>query len=112
LCAYLPKVIEAVDVVGMVVGDEDVVDTPHPGGDQLLAEVGPGIDQQPLFADRRQRGGAQPAVLRLGRIGAAPIVADPRHPGTGAGSKDAELHRAGAALSNRRKKLAVVDAAS
>jgi hypothetical protein len=43
-----PQVVDAVAMIGVVVGDQHRIETPAIGGEQLLPEVRAAIDQQPL----------------------------------------------------------------
>src|SRR5688572_242181 len=96
-------------MVGMIVGDDRPGDVGHVRRQQLLAQVGAAIHQQPLaFALNQDRGTGAP-VLRLIGIAIAPVISDPRHAGRGAGPQNANPH---AALLNSLKKLAVVASAS
>jgi hypothetical protein len=76
------QVIDAVTVVGVVVRPEDRVDLVDADRQQLLTQVGRGIDQQArsgLALD--QDGDARAAIPRLGGIAQPPVVADARHSG-------------------------------
>ena len=102
--------IDAVAMVGMIVRPEHRVDPVDRIGEQLLAQVGRGIDQQPvagLALDQDRHTGA--AIFGLGRVAFAPIIADPRHPGRRSRTEHQQLHSP--ALVNKRLKLRVVTAA-
>jgi hypothetical protein len=77
----LPKVVDPVAVIGMVVSDNDPINVSQPGNQQLFAKVRPAIHQQLLTSafDEDRRSGAP--VSRFGGIAVAPVVADPRNPG-------------------------------
>ena len=99
-------------VVGVVVSPEYAVDPADVVAEQLRAQIGRGVDQQPLAAvalDQDRDAGA--AVLRLVRVALAPIGADPRHSGRCAGAEYDQLHAA-LAFVNNSKKLRVVFPAS
>ena len=94
------QIVDAVKLVGMVVGDEDAVQMRGPRIDQLLAHVRRGVDQHRGFAMGRmpphQDRAAPPPVLRLGRIAGAPIAgavrpADARHAARGAGAQNGDF---------------------
>jgi hypothetical protein len=53
---YLPKVIDAMAMIGVIVGDDDMVDRRHIGREQLLPEVRPAVDQQLLAPAFDQNG--------------------------------------------------------
>ncbi len=77
----LPQVVDTVAMIGMIVRDDDVVDFSDIGLKQLVPQVGPAIDQEPLsFAVDQDRGSGAP-VPRLGRVAVTPVVADAGHPG-------------------------------
>ena len=83
-------------MVGMVVGPDHRVDVADIGVEQLLAQVGAGVDQDP----RRRRGSTRietraAAVARLGRVAVAPVIADPRHAGRRAAAEHPQLHAGG-----------------
>ena len=88
------KLVDAVAMVGMVVGDDQRVDVADVGVEQLLAKVGPAVDQQALAGAFDQQRGAKPAVARLSGVAGAPVVADPGHAGRGAAAQDPQFHAA------------------
>ena len=75
----LPQIIDAVDMVGVVVGPDDRIHRGDIGSEELRAHVGTGVDQdaRPLMLDQQRR--ARAPISRLGGIARSPIVADPRH---------------------------------
>src|SRR5688572_1532544 len=105
--AQRPQVVDSVAMIGVIVRPEHRVDPVDPGGQQLAAQVGCGVDQDPrpvvAFDDDRN---AAAAIFWLCRVAQAPIVSDLGHPGRGARAQHDELHAA--ALPNSRKKLALV----
>ncbi len=48
MLGYLPQVVDPVTMVGMVMGDDDPANVDDVGGKQLLAKVGPAVDEKPL----------------------------------------------------------------
>src|SRR5690606_187386 len=97
--AHRPQVVDAVTMVGVVVRPEHRVDLVDAIVEELLTQVGRGIDKQPLarvaFDDNRD---PCAPVLRLVGIALSPVVAEPRHAGRSAAPEHEELHAA--ALSN------------
>jgi hypothetical protein len=91
------QIIDAVTMVGVLVGVEHAVEQPDAGIDQLLAEVGRRIDQHARCAPRvcalRQNGAAPAPVLGIIRIACAPLVADARHAAGRAAAEDGDLER-------------------
>ena len=114
------QIIDAVGMVGVIVGIEHAVKPADTDVEQLLAEVGRRVDEHrrrplPAFALDQHRT-APPPVLRVCGIACAPDIADAWHAAGRAAAKDGELegHAAGTdaaargTLLNRRKKLSVV----
>ena len=107
----LPQIVDAVAMVGMIVGDDDPVDAGDVRRQQLLAQIGAAIDQQALAAafDQDRRSGCGGCCGSAGSqspqslpIRGTPVdVPQPRI---------ADLHAA--AFPNSLKKLAVVASAS
>ena len=91
------QIIDAVGVVGMVVGVEHAVEPADAGIEQLLAEIRRAVDQHigralgafPLHENRA----APPPVLRICRIARAPDIADTGHAAGRAAAEDGELER-------------------
>ncbi len=84
-------------MVGVVVGVEHAVDPIDAGAQNLLAQIGAGIDQHrralaAVEALHHHRAAAA-AVLRVGRIAVAPEAADARHPARRTAAEDGEAHR-------------------
>ena len=73
----LAYVIDAMTVIGMIVGPENGVDMDDIGGQQLDAHVGGRIDKEARCGAFHQDRGPCPPVLRLGGITASPVIADP-----------------------------------
>ena len=98
-------------MVGVIVRPEYRVDLVDRVVEQLLAQVGRGIDKQPraILAFDQDRD-PRAAVLRFPRIAFAPVVADPGNPRRGARTEDDQLHVP--AFVNSERKLRVVFPAS
>lgn len=77
----LPKIVDTMAVIGVIMGNDDPIDVGPAGCKQLLAEIRSAVDQQRLAAafDQDRRAGS--TVPRLIGIAVAPIVADPRNTG-------------------------------
>src|SRR2546428_12909120 len=108
------KIIYAVKMIGMRVGQYHRVEPRRAGVEHLLAQIGRGVDQERLAAAFHQERAAPPGVARIGRVAAAPVRADRRHAPGGAAAEQGCLHRGAGrtAFWNRRKKLSVVAAAN
>src|SRR5688572_1688691 len=102
----MSQVIDAVAVVGMIMGDDHPFQVRDVRRQQLLPHIGTAIDQQPLAVavDQDRRAGA--AVLWLMGIAVAPVISNPRHAGRSPAAENSYFHSA--AFPNRWKKLAVV----
>ena len=70
---HRPKLVDAVAMVAMRMGDDDAVEAADVRREQLLAKVRPAIDQQALAGAFDQDRGAQAAIARLGRDRNGPI---------------------------------------
>src|SRR5205807_1971757 len=124
------QIVDAVGVVGVLVGEQHRVEPVHLGIEQLLAQVRRGIDQDPgnacAVAPFYQQRGAPAPVPGIARIAGAPTQCRARNAagGTRAEDGDARGHGArtqagaeclsssaaacGGTLRNRRKKLSLV----
>ena len=103
----LPQIVDAVAMIGMVVGPDHRVDVARRRR-RAVARAGPGRCR-PGSAALPCSTRIEARVRRLrGSVGIAlaPVVADPRHAGRGAAAEDADLHRA--AFANKAWKLALV----
>src|SRR5262249_10861102 len=112
-----PEVVNAMRVVGVCMGVEDGIDMLDAGGEQLLAQVGGGVDQpgrSPILAEPfDQQRASPPPVLWVGGIAVAPDIADARHAPGRAAAQDRKAHAHAAravrgVLAYSRKKLSVV----
>ena len=78
-----PQIVDAVSVVGVGMAQKDAVEPLHAGVDQLLAQIGRGVDQDrgraagPEAFDKHRA--AATTVLWVRRIAGAPPLRDPRH---------------------------------
>jgi hypothetical protein len=77
----LPKIVDPVTMICMVVRNDHPIDFDRSGCKQLLAKVRTAVNQQRLATAFDQDRGARSPVSRLIRIAVAPIVADPWNPG-------------------------------
>ena len=116
----LAQIIDAVGVIGMIMGDDHRIEMGDARHQQLLAQIRPAIDQHTLAGRLDKARHAAAAVLRIGGVTAAPVAgavrpADARHTAGGAAAQDGDAHGPPArqpALLNKAWKLAVVVAAS
>ena len=83
-------VVEAEDVVGVAVGEEDGVEFGDAGAEGLVAEVGRGIDDDIAVVVAQPDGGAEAVVTRVGGGADVAIAADGRDADGGAGTEDGE----------------------
>ena len=118
------KIIDSMNLIGMIMGVENGVDMPNPGRQHLGAQIRRGVDQhaghalRPVPADQQRAAGA--IVLRLRRIAIAPVAIAARHAAGRAAAEndDFELSALGHApsgrgmRSNRAKKASVVRASA
>src|ERR1700722_2389935 len=111
------QVIDAMGLVGMLMGQEHRVDVIDLGVDQLLAQVGRGVDHDPRHAliggPLGEQRAAAAAIFRVGGIARPPPERRTGNTGRGPAAEDRQPHRHAAAfgagtLSNRRKKFSVV----
>ena len=93
------EVVDAVDVVGVGVGEGDAVEEAGAGGEELRAQVGGGVDQRAGGARGggalEEEGAAAAAVLRVFRVAVAPVAADAGDAGGGAAAEDLGGRRCG-----------------
>src|SRR5688500_16138030 len=107
------QVVDPVAMVGMIMGDDQPVDPADITVEQLLAKVRAAIDQKGFAGAVEDDRRPCTAIARLVGVAFAPLIADFRHPGRRAAPEDADFHTATfCACGNKRKKLAVVAAAS
>ena len=76
-----PKLVDAVAMVTMGMGDDDATEATDFGRQQLLAKIRSAIDQHSFSGAFDQDRSAQAAIARLLRIAPAPFVANLRDSG-------------------------------
>ncbi len=117
------QVVDAVGLVGVVVGVEHRVHAADAGRGGLLAELRRGVDHHgglggpvDVGAAAHQHRAAGAAVPRIGRVAHAPVAVRTRHAAGGPAAQDGELQRRAHGLgirSNRPKNASsVLDSAS
>ena len=88
-----PDFVEAEDVVGVAVREEDRVHAADVVRQRLRAQVGPGVDQQlPAIVGRRSARTGAAAVARIGGPADGAVAADHRHAVRRAGAEKRDLH--------------------
>ena len=111
------QVVDPMGLVGVFVGQEHRIDVIDIGVDQLLAQVGRGVDHDPRGALARclldQQRAAAASVFGVIGIAGTPSERGPRHAGRGSAAEDRQGQGHAAAfgagtLENRRKKFSVV----
>ncbi len=111
------QIVDAVGLVGMLMGEKHRIDVIDLGVDQLLAQIGRGVDHDPGDAAIRcpfgEQRAAAAAVFGIGGIAGAPAERGTRHAGGGAAAENGQGQRhamaaGGGTLLNRRKKFSVV----
>ena len=112
-----PEIVDAVHLIGVLMGPDHRVDALDLGIQQLRAHIGRRVDQYGLAAILDQDRAAPTPVARVTRVGGAPLplallAAQPRHATGGAAAQDGHPHAPRSALANRRKKFSVVAASS
>jgi carbon-monoxide dehydrogenase small subunit len=119
-CTGYQQIVDAVQMIGMTVGEQHAIQATDTCRQQLFAQIGRGIDQDASAGILDQDGGAPAAIARLLGVASPPADADARRSGGRAAAKDSDLHGFAApsptaafrALANRRKKLPEVICAS
>ncbi len=115
------QIVDAMGLVGVLMGEKHRIDMIDIGVEQLLAQIGRGIDHHPrhaAFALQLGHQRAAPApVLWVGRVAGAPAECRTRHPRRRTAAQDGERQRHAASscrgtLVNSLKKLSVVAFAS
>ncbi len=81
-------VVEAEDVIGVGVGEEDGVDAADVVAEDLGAEVGGGVDEDVAAFVLDQDGRAEAVVVRIGGVADGAGAADGGDAGAGAGAQD------------------------
>lgn len=83
-------IVEAEDVVGVAVSEENGVEFGDAGAEGLVAEVGGGVDDDFAAPVADPGGGAEAAVAGIGRGADGAIAGDGRDADAGAGAEDGE----------------------
>ena len=91
------QIVDAVGLVGMLMGQEHRVDVIDIGVDQLLAQIGRGVDHDPRDAAIRraldQQRTAAAAVFRIVGIAGAPAQRGARNAGGGSAAENGQRQR-------------------
>src|ERR1700722_20367523 len=104
-------------LIGMLMGQKYRIDVIDIGVDQLLAQIGRGVDQDPgeavIPAALDQQRAAAAAVFRVVGIAGAPAERRTRNAGRGSGTENGQGQRhadasANGTFENSRKKFSVV----
>jgi hypothetical protein len=66
-------------MIGMIVGDDHAIDRRNLRLEQLLADVGTTVDEEPAAPTLEKDGRAQAPIARLSRIALPPVIPDPRN---------------------------------
>src|SRR5205085_5349771 len=103
----LSQVVNSVAVIGVVVGPDYRFDFADVGVEELLPEVGPGVDENAGFAPGYEDRHSAAAVPGVRRIALSPVVADPGNARRGAAAEDPDLHHS-PTLANRDRKFEAV----
>src|SRR5215210_6287090 len=95
IVSHHAQIIDAVTMVGMIVGVEHAVEHAYLGVEELLAKIGRSIHEQrcravPALPFDENRA-APPLVFRISRIARPPMIADPGHAARRAAAEDGEL---------------------
>ncbi len=109
------QIVDTMQVVGMGMGEQHGVERGDAGIEQLLAQIGRGVDEEPRPALLHHHRAAPPAVARVPQIAGAPLAADARHAPGRAAAQHRYAHETAAgrrALSKSRKKFSLVAWAS
>jgi len=86
------QVVDAVDVVGVGVGEQHGVHPVDPLRHELQPQLGRGVDQEAAPARLDQRRGAHAPVARVRRRAGAAVAADLRHAERGAAAEQHQTH--------------------
>src|SRR6185437_17145445 len=111
------KIVDPVGLIGVFMGQKHRVEVVHMGVNQLLAQIGRGVDQDPrcsaIGSPLDEQRAAAAAVFGVVGIACAPAEGGTRHAGGGSAAENRQTQRhviasAGGTLLNRRKKFCVV----
>jgi hypothetical protein len=95
------ELVDPMAMIGMVVRDDNGVEIADAGVQQLLADIGPAVDQEPLSGALDQQSAASPAVFRLIGVAFAPVGADPGNACRRPAAEDRQLQLGLALLKSR-----------
>ena len=70
------KIVEALDVVGVAVGEKNGFETIEMGGESLGAEIGSGVNDDVLAIAREKDGRSETLVVRIGGLADSAVAAD------------------------------------
>ncbi len=96
-----PQVVEAEQVVGVVVREQHGVDDADALAEQLQAQLGRRVDEQIALRRADEDGAAIAVVARVGRAADGAVAADHGHADRGAGAEESEGTRLGHHALNR-----------
>lgn len=96
-----PKLIDAVAMVGVIMGNDNGIHFSDTGSQKLRPDVRPTIDEEPFSIAFQQQAAAQTAISRLIWIAFAPVGSDPGDTGRRAAAEDRQF-QLGLALPNKR----------
>jgi hypothetical protein len=86
------ELIDAVDVIGVIVGVDHAIQPADIGVEQLLAEIGGGIDKHRRLALRDQDRGPPAPIAGVFGVARPPPAADHRHAPCPAAAEDGDAH--------------------
>jgi hypothetical protein len=69
----LPQIIDAMGMIGMVMGQQHGIEPADAGGQQLFAQIRAGIDQDGVASVLDQQRHPAPTVFRVVRVAGTPI---------------------------------------
>jgi hypothetical protein len=87
------NVVEALDVIGVAVGEKDGCEAIQVRGEGLGAEVGCGVNDDVLGIAGEEDGGTQTLVVRIGGLTDGAVATDGRDSHGCAGTEDGEMER-------------------
>src|SRR5438477_10556130 len=86
-----PQIVEAKNMVGVLVREQNGVDDAHPLAQQLLPQIRRRIDEQVAFWQAKERGTSRPFIARIGAGTNFAGTADRRHADARSRSEQNEL---------------------
>ena len=87
------NIVEAHDVIGVPVRQQNRVQPIHSRAQRLLAKIGSRVDHHVLSAARKQQGRAQSLVVRVARAAHPAMASRRRHAHGGAGAQHRKFYR-------------------